>query len=612
MSTSPASGQDSVLESVRPRLRTVGRGRAVSLAGEERRTGLTDRGEWGWREVSRILNQNYVDIPEVSSSVKPVPLRLPLTSSQPAAVSNNTSGLTLSRSDISIPVSWPGPVQQLLHQQVWVRHRHQLEQHQQQVPRTERDRQIAMVEEELRLARHMMEVERKDLRGGGVLDVQGMVTGEDQARMDVTGCARQVRIDKRDEVFNQIEKARHEECERLFKEKCDQVFLARSSNSVQSSSKELTKQKVREMLVRKKREMGQRTETNSSTGSDYKDSLLKNVKVHRRIKEVFNSDEENEENTSAADTFADMHLPDSTSYNNIIDNDLTSVLGGDMPDQQMVWERIQREKREEEENVSGLRHNEVVKEQIEILKEIEEQNKLRKKEEELSLKLIAELSLRDKRQQQQQLESSTSATALTAADRGAAAVAPPLTSGEDWSVVGERAKERITSLKIAAELDRQRKERVSLDDWRREMLEREEKERQRQQKKWEDNMKVRVVKSVDNFQAVEQDERKGPNLRDILVNGNTTEWNQRRKLGKDEQKRELGARRKSEGLAEFEGERRKAAEELRQRIATQEKELRAKIVKESLEREWELATRRKGNGGGVAEERPIKERKDKQ
>ena len=74
--------------------------------------------------------------------------------------------------------------------------------------------------------------------------------------------------------------------------------------------------------------------------------------------------------------------------------------------------------------------------------------------------------------------------------------------------------------------------------------------------------------SADILQTVEQDVTRGQNLGDILVSGSLKEVNQRRKSSKDEQ-RKLGARKKIDEQAEFEGERRKAAEELKQRIAAQ-------------------------------------------
>merc|ERR1712096_103169 len=77
--------------------------------------------------------------------------------------------------------------------------------------------------------------------------------------------------------------------------------------------------------------------------------------------------------------------------------DFASVLGEDIPDQQELWDRI---KREEEEGAKSLGQISMVKEQQEILNKIQEENTRRKKEEDLSMKLIAKLSLNDQRQQQ--------------------------------------------------------------------------------------------------------------------------------------------------------------------------------------------------------------------
>merc|ERR1712096_371144 len=76
--------------------------------------------------------------------------------------------------------------------------------------------------------------------------------------------------------------------------------------------------------------------------------------------------------------------------------DFASVLGEDIPDQQELWDRI---KREEEEGAKSLGQISMVKEQQEILNKIQEENTRRKKEEDLTMKLIAELSLNDQRQQ---------------------------------------------------------------------------------------------------------------------------------------------------------------------------------------------------------------------
>ena len=103
-SSDPQNQQDKSLVSVRPRLRTVGRGN--SIAGDGRVAGS------GYENT--LLSQ--------LSAAKPVPLRLPL-------VTGLTAALTASP-----PVSsdsCPGPVQQLLHQQHL---------HKEQLPMNERDR----------------------------------------------------------------------------------------------------------------------------------------------------------------------------------------------------------------------------------------------------------------------------------------------------------------------------------------------------------------------------------------------------------------------------------------------------------------------------------------
>merc|ERR1719318_1712975 len=146
----------------------------------------------------------------------------------------------------------------------------------------------------------------------------------------------------------------------------------------------------------------------------------------------------------------------------------------------MIWERIQRDRREEEERISGMKHNEVVQEQQEILRKIQEQNLARKREEDLTLKLIAEMSLSDPRQQQQLHSNEASAASMiyqaastpyqTASTpyqfhpaTATAAAARHRDVGEDWRVVGARVKEKVASLKIAAELDDKRRETAAME-----------------------------------------------------------------------------------------------------------------------------------------------------
>merc|ERR1712192_340590 len=83
-----------------------------------------------------------------------------------------------------------------------------------------------------------------------------------------------------------------------------------------------------------------------------------------------------------------------------------------------------------------------------------------------------------------------------------------------------------------------------------------------------------------------EDARNGTSFRDIL-NKNSSGINQKSKLSKDEGRRELRARRKSEGATDVGGERKKAAEDLKMRMMAQEKDLRATV-----------ATRRRENREG--------------
>ena len=95
--------------------------------------------------------------------------------------------------------------------------------------------------------------------------------------------------DDREDMFEQMEKARREELEKLSKNRISQGSIIKFQ-----SSKEVTKQKVSEMLQRKKREMSLRNGNFSSTGSSLNDSVLRNLEVQKNGNEVFNSDEESE------------------------------------------------------------------------------------------------------------------------------------------------------------------------------------------------------------------------------------------------------------------------------------------------------------------------------
>jgi len=258
--------------------------------------------------------------------------------------------------------------------------------------------------------------------------------------------------------------------------------------------------------------------------------------------EVLNSDEESDSLGQSSAHKINMGLV----YNSTAD--FSSVLGEDIPDQQELWDRI---KREEEEGAKSLGQISMVKEQQEILNKIQEENTRRKKEEDLTMKLIAELSMNDKRQ-----------------------------SVEAVPVRG------VTALsKIAAALDRERE----VDGSRLKV------ERRHQQKKWDEN-KNHLWGCFDK--KIEPSVSRGSTFKDILVNGNSRSLNAGKKNTHGEVEFGFGARRKGEGTAEHEGDKMKASVELKQKIAEQERKIRARIEKETLERDWEMATMRKENGFG--------------
>jgi len=430
----PPGQEDQALVSVRPRLRTVGKGGSIARVGQEVDT----------------LSRLYV--------ARPAPLRPPLVSGLQSA--QTYSGL-LSKSD-----SCPGPVQQLLQQQL----------HNQQVPRTERDRQIAMVEEELSLTRRMIELEKREHQMNRMVKADVKTSS-----VALHGFGKFVNDldadDDREDMFEQIEKARREELEKMNKNR-----LSQGSSIKFQTSKEVTKQKVSEMLQRKKREMSLRNGNFSSTGSSLKDSVLTNLEVQKNGNEVFNSDEESE---SSIVKFVDATLTEEN-------YDMFSLLVEDISEQQMLWERIQRERSEEEDRVSGMKHNGVVQEQLEILRKIQEQNSAKKKEEELTFKLIADMSLNDQRQPLQRRNVASAPREFVAVQRVLpvdARAAPTISkagaSDDQWSVVGARAKEKMASLKFEAELETknrdasaqlEKSETATIGDWRKDMLEKEEEE----------------------------------------------------------------------------------------------------------------------------------------
>ena len=195
----------------------------------------------------------------------------------------------------------------------------------------------------------------------------------------------------------------------------------------------------------------------------------------------------------------------------------------------------------------------------------------------MTFKLIAEMSMID---QQEVIYSSVQASTTKAP-----AARPSLTTtfsrpdsfspasawgGEGWSVVGEKAKEKMASLKYAAELDLRKKQNAAqadaMQEWRRNMMLREEEERRRQLRQWEESQKVKIVKSGEKFQESD-DARDGPTLREFLVESKGQSRGSRVKVkeGHGEEK-ELGARRKTNGWQESVRGRRRLSESENQKL----------------------------------------------
>ena len=196
----------------------------------------------------------------------------------------------------------------------------------------------------------------------------------------------------------------------------------------------------------------------------------------------------------------------------------------------------------------------LIKEQEEILKQIEEQNKRNKMEETRTLKLIQKMSLEG------ELTSSGSSRNQPDSASSYDAFTPPTQVVEDsWTKVarsvgrqpGGRKQEMVRKKQAEVE-ESQREFEVKMEEWRREMGEKEERERKNILLSHLDSQKLRMIRKDSNSNVVGEGEG-GPSrspapltLGDILP----TERRQRK-------------------VSDFEAERRKAVLELKQRIKDQ-------------------------------------------
>jgi len=528
------------MKSVRPKLKTVGRGRVP----------VTSLGTRSGSKVGRVMGEDLMresegakmksDTYSFTVPAKSAPLRPPLQSTHPTTYprDQNCYGSFGFNGKENCNMASTGSVQQL----------------DKQLPLLERDRQIALVEEELKLTRRLMEVKRREQ------EVNEMAIQLEEQRKGNLGGDRQVnthrlvekrvevgtdqdksndQVDISEEMFKQIEKARKEELERLSKGKLNEALVTKKD----LSSNEVSRSKVKDLLDMQRKELNK---PNVSDGQfvKYADGLK--MFGNEAPCEVVNADEESDSLGQSSAHNINMGFV----YNSTAD--FASVLGEDIPDQQELWDRI---KREEDDGAKSLGQISMVKEQQEILNKIQEENTRRKKEEDLTMKLIAELSLNDQRQQ------------------------------HSVKAVPVRGAEVTALSKIAASLDRERDVGRS----------RQEVERRHQQKKWDEN-KNQLWGCFD--EKNESSASRGTTFKDILVNGNSRGLNADKKNTYGEMEFGFGARRKDEGIAEHEGDKRKASAELKQKIAEQERKIRARIEKETLEKDWEMATMRKENGFG--------------
>jgi len=494
---------------------------------------------------------------------------------------------------------------------------------------TENDSKIALLERELYLAKRLSELEKREqevsrifrnvdnkhdikiksdpLQGFGSIEVAG---GD--------------KFDMKEDMFRQIEKSRREEVARLTREKMYENIPNRTSDT------EVTRQKVRQMLERKKKEVDLRHGIESSTSSSIQNFLPKSSDV---TQEIFESDSgEDIDYDQLECTAYKQHGNDifPQSHNTGYVEQSSLPLKEKVQEQLKIWDSIKREREEEEKRLHNMKNSKVVREQEEILRQINERNEAEKNEEALTFKLIAEMTLNDQQQQTEDPHfkpSSARSSRNPAVPLPMAAAAPagvwgggpkfkpsarsskntavpqPMEvaapagawGGGEWSVVGAKVKEKMASLKYAAELDLRMRQNSAqtqaMRDWRKEMLEKEEVERKRQVKQWEESQKIKTVKNGQIFHPVE-DSRGGASFKEFLDVG-------RRQVSKDRATDKdggisRGARRKSEGWQAAHGR------ESRRRISgnqksTAEQQLE-KAEEAAISREWEIATRKKDSG----------------
>eukprot|EP00092_Neocalanus_flemingeri_P022282 GFUD01024162.1.p1 GENE.GFUD01024162.1~~GFUD01024162.1.p1 ORF type:complete len:552 (+),score=197.24 GFUD01024162.1:89-1744(+) len=332
----------------------------------------------------------------------------------------------------------------------------------------------------------------------------------------------------------------------------DVPSFVENENRVELESNEVSRIKVRELLERKRRDLNYKKGISNSMGVTVRDATEIGVGDDKAQWQVFNSDEENDSFELPSNKYCNDPASDrrfKPHFNTTVVE--ASAVGEEIPDQEELWNSIKREKEEEEERFNRLRQSEVAREQVLIFNKIKEEIECRRKEEEMTMQFIAKLSLNDQRQQQNVTESVSAPAAST----------EPELDG-DWTM------ERIGGVQAA-----------------------------HQQRRWDGNVPFGWYGN--EMQPVFG---KSEAFKDVLVHGNS------RGVESNYVKKEMGARQRSKKYEEE--KKRKAAVELKLRIADQER--RARIEKEILGREWEMANMRKENGSEqTRSDQPKKTKKQK-
>ena len=233
------------------------------------------------------------------------------------------------------------------------------------------------------------------------------------------------------------------------------------------------------------------------------------------------------------------------------------------------------------------------KEQELIMAQIREENRRKKEEESLSLKLIEEIQFNNQNSGHNkddiytesfpsvihhlssQQTTSQSKTLQTKSEE----FFHPLASPDEWIKVGKPVKQRLSSqekkasVKVVEDLEKQRQHNTAVEEWRKAMLEKEEEEKMRLVKKSEEASKVQFIKEADMINRLNLGQVNNraqclaaaplaavvPHPRVI---GGTSQRSKKKEV-------ETKRAKVNPETAKFETERRKAAEELKQRLDAQ-------------------------------------------